>query len=116
MTTDHPNDWDLRGELAAALTCWHRLSGTEAAALVQYATELHAKHFAAQQIAQINGEIAAELKGERDDLASQVSSLNVGFNNCQAERNGLREFAQYIQRTGDDRLSDMAREALEGTP
>lgn len=103
------DEWDLRGELAAALTCWHRLSGPETAELVQYATELHL---------QLSKKSAAiqRLWAERDDLASQVSSLNVGFNNCQAERNRLREFAQYIQRTGDDRLSDMAREALEGMP
>ena len=27
-------DWDVRGELAKSLTCWHRLTGQEAAELV----------------------------------------------------------------------------------
>lgn len=29
-----PSEWDVRGRLAASLTCWHRLTGQEAAELV----------------------------------------------------------------------------------
>lgn len=29
-----PSEWDVRGHLAASLTCWHRLTGQEAAELV----------------------------------------------------------------------------------
>ena len=33
-------EWGIRGELAAALKCWHRLTGEEAAELVAFVTAL----------------------------------------------------------------------------
>ena len=38
---DH-DEWDIRGELAAALKCWHRLTGEEAAELVAFVAALKA--------------------------------------------------------------------------
>ena len=35
-------EWDIRGELAAALKCWHRLTGEEAAELVAFVAALKA--------------------------------------------------------------------------
>lgn len=34
QATPTPSEWDVRGHLAASLTCWHRLTGQEAAELV----------------------------------------------------------------------------------
>jgi hypothetical protein len=36
------DEWDIRGELAAALKCWHRLTGEEAAELVAFVAALKA--------------------------------------------------------------------------
>lgn len=36
------HEWDIRGELAAALKCWHRLTGEEAAELVAFVAALKA--------------------------------------------------------------------------
>ena len=33
-------EWDIRGELAGALKCWHRLTGEEAAELVAFVAAL----------------------------------------------------------------------------
>jgi hypothetical protein len=36
------DEWGIRGELAAALKCWHRLTGEEAAELVEFVAALKA--------------------------------------------------------------------------
>lgn len=41
------SDWDVRGALAAGLTCWHRLTGTEADELVALYQSLIIRHQAA---------------------------------------------------------------------
>jgi hypothetical protein len=74
-----PDDWDIRGELAAALTCWHRLSGTEAAQLVQYATELHLqlskKSDAMQRLWVERDALQSERAGMLDRSSGIIASL-----------------------------------------
>lgn len=61
------------------------------------------------------------LARERDDLLSQVCSLNVGFNNCQNERNALRTQNQallkelnYIAGISNGQVKRVAEQSLEG--
>lgn len=54
------------------------------------------------------------LEAERDDLRSQVDSLNVGFNNCQKERNAFRDERNRLnQLWGDAQALHGNRVAIE---
>lgn len=121
MSTDHPNDWDIRGELAATLTCWHRLSSTEAAELVQYATEFHL------QIRKKSDAIQ-RLWAERDALQSKLTALESQAPAAWGHRgkNGvIRDCIgpdSHADREGDYTIplfltgAKPTSEALEGTP
>ena len=51
---DH-DEWDIRGELAAALKCWHRLTGEEAAELVAFVAALKAPLLHIAEISGLSG-------------------------------------------------------------
>lgn len=71
---DH-DEWDIRGELAAALKCWHRLTGEEAAELVAFGAALKEEvdqlHLAEEGAKEAFGHVVRQKR----DLEAEVKRL-----------------------------------------